>query len=215
LLANPNQASDTYRALFQALVDWVMNGTEPPGSSYPTLATGDLVAPTALAMGFPKIAGYPAPDGHLNSLLHYDFGSSFNAADLSGAISRQPPRIVKVLTSLVPRTDSDGNEFAGVRSVQLQVPLGTYLGWNETANGFAKGSGCGFQGGYIPFAASHQQRVVHKDPRPSLEERYGTRANYIAKVRQASQELVVQHFLLPADADRLVQEAEKAPLPLP
>lgn len=215
LPANPNPASDTYRVLFQALVDWIINGTEPPASRYPILAAGDLVSPTASAMAFPLIPGYPAPDGHLNSLLQYDFGPGFDAADLSGAIRRQPPRIVRVLPSLVPRTDSDGNELAGIRSVQLQVPLGTYLGWNETSDGFGKGRGCGFQGGYIPFAATRQQRLASGDPRPSLEERYGSHANYLAKVRRAAQQLVTQRFLLPSDADRLVQEAEKATIPLP
>jgi len=215
LLANPNPASDTYNALFQALVDWIMTGAEPPASRYPTLSGGDLVPPTAAAIGYPAIPGHPAPDGHLNRLLQYDFGTGFNAADLSGAISRQPPQVVKVLPSLVPRTDSDGNELAGIRSVQLQVPLGTYLGWNETASGFEKGEGCGFQGGYIPFAATRQQRLASGDPRPSLEERYGTHANYVAKVRQTAQQLTAQRFLLPNDADRLVQEAEKATIPLP
>ncbi|MBV9549107.1 MAG: hypothetical protein JO256_05470 [Alphaproteobacteria bacterium] len=215
LQANPNPASDTYSALFQALVEWIMTGAVPPASRYPTLAASDLVQPTASAMGFPAIPGYPRPEGHLNTLLQYDFGSGFHAADLSGAISRQPPRVVKVLPSLVPRTDADGNELAGVRSVQLQVPLGTYLGWNETASGFEKGSGCGFQGGYIPFAATRQQRLASGDPRPSLEERYGSHANYVAKVRQAALQLVADRFLLPADAERLAQEAEKASIPLP
>ena len=215
LPANPNPASDTYRALFQALIDWILRDIEPPPSRYPTLAAGDLVAPTASAMGFPAIPGYPEPDGHLNTLLQYDFGPGFNAADLSGAISRQPPRVVKVLPSLVPRTNADGNELAGIRSVQLQVPLGTYLGWNETAIGFEKGTGCGFQGGYIPFAATRQQRLASGDPRPSLEERYGSRSNYVVKVRQVAQQLMAQHFLLPVDADRLAHEAEKADIPLP
>ena len=215
LPANPNPASDTYAALFQALVDWTMTGALPPASRYPTLAAGELVAPTAAAMGFPAIPGQPAPDGHLNTLLQYDFGAGFNAADLGGAISRQPPRVVQVLPSLVPRTDSDGNERSGIPSVQLQVPLGTYLGWNETAGGFQKGQGCGFQGGYIPFAATRQQRLANGDPRPSLEERYGTRANYVARVRQSAQQMVTQRYLLPADAGRLVQEAEKAAIPLP
>jgi hypothetical protein len=214
LQANPNPASDTYSALFQSLVNWVVSGVMPPASRYPTLAAGDLVQPTASAMGFPTIPGNPVPDGHLNTLLQYDFGAGFHAADLSGAISQQPPRIVKVLPSLVPRTDSDGNELAGIRSIQMQVPLGTYLGWNEVADGFQKGTGCGYQGGYIPFAATRQQRKASGDPRPSLEERYGTKANYVAKVRQAVQQQAAQGFLLPADADRLVLEAEKASVPL-
>jgi len=46
------------------------------------------------------------------------------------------------------------------------------------------------------------------DPRLSLEERYGTHENYVAKVKAAAQSLVQQRFLLQDDADRLVKEAE-------
>jgi hypothetical protein len=31
---------------------------------------------------------------------------------------------------LVPQVDGDGNDIAGIRSLQLAVPLGTYTGWN-------------------------------------------------------------------------------------
>jgi len=208
LASNPNPASDTYNAIFEALVQWVTQGVPPPPSSYPKLADGDLVAPTATAMGFPAIPGQPQPDGHLNTLLQYDFGSSFNAADLSGAISIQPPHIVRVLPSLVPRTDADGNEIAGIRSVLMQAPLGTYLGWNVVAKGYEAGQGCGFQGGYIPFARTKAERLANNDPRLSLEERYSSRADYVARVKTAAEKLVSQRYLMPKDADRIVREAE-------
>ena len=44
-------------ALQIALVDWVVQGTEPPPSVYPILARGDLVANTMDAMHFPSIPG--------------------------------------------------------------------------------------------------------------------------------------------------------------
>jgi hypothetical protein len=208
LPSNPNPAIDTYNAVFEALVQWVTGSAEPPPSSYPTLAAGDLVAPNASTMGFPRIPGQPLPDGHLNTLLQYDFGSGFVDADLTGAISVQPPTIVRVLPSLVPRVDKDGNELAGIRSVELQAPLGTYLGWNEVAKGFEAGQGCGFQGGFIPFAPTKAERLAHGDPRLSLEERYGTHESYIAKVKAAAGLLVRQRYLLPTDATRIIQEAE-------
>uniref|UniRef100_UPI003B3AB48E alpha/beta hydrolase domain-containing protein n=1 Tax=Sphingomonas sp. TaxID=28214 RepID=UPI003B3AB48E len=52
---NPNPSSDTMRALLKALRDWVSSDKEPPPSRYPTLAQGDLVPPTARAMGWPAI----------------------------------------------------------------------------------------------------------------------------------------------------------------
>lgn len=210
LSSNPNPAFDTYSAIFDALVQWVTRDVAPPPSSYPTLAAGDLVAPTAAAMGFPTIPGQPLPNGHLNSLLQYDFGPGFYAPDLSGTISIQPPHIVRTLPSLVPRTDSDGNETSGIRSVLMQVPLGTYLGWNVTAKGFQAGQGCGFQGGYIPFYQTKAERLIHKDPRLSLEERYASHADYVARVKSAADRLVQQRYLLATDAGRIVRQADES-----
>lgn len=207
LPANPNPASDTMRALIRALVEWVRADKSPPPSAYPRLAAGDLVAPTTRAMGFPDIPGRPSPDGKLNPFLVQDFGPAFRADDLSGVMTVVPPRIVREAPSRVPRVDADGNETSGVASVQHRVPLGTYLGWNVQATGYAKGAGCGFQGGFIPFARTRAEREAAGDPRLSLEERYGDHASFVARVRAAAAEMVVQGFLLPADASRIVGQA--------
>ena len=61
-----------------------------------------------------------------------------------------------------------------MRSVLLEVPLGTYTGWNPIARGFFKGHIQSLGGGYIPFAKTKAQRLASGDPRLSLEERYGT-----------------------------------------
>jgi hypothetical protein len=190
----------------------VDDGTEPPASLYPTLKAGDLVTPTAYAAAFPKIAGVPAPA--YSPLYQYDFGPGFNAVDGSGVISIAPPRIVRTIPQLMPRTDADGNEMAGMRSPLLAAPLGTYVGWNITAAGFQKGRYCGNTGGYVPFAATRAERIAKGDPRPSLEERYPSRAAWAAQVKAAADGLVAQRYLLAEDAARLVREAEAARIPL-
>ena len=207
---NPNPSADTMRALRKALADWVVNGLPPPESRYPTIAAGELVQPDRRAMGFPAIPGAPLPDNLINLLPDYDFGRTFRYADLSGAIGFQPPTVRGMIPLLVPKTDSDGNEVGGVASALHQAPLGTYLGWNVTASGYLKGRGCGFAGGFIPFARTRSERIAAGDPRPSLEERYGTHEQYVAKVRDAALRLVDQRFLLPEDAGRLVREAESS-----
>jgi len=208
LADNPNPSSDTLRALMVALVDWVAKGTAPPPSQYPRLDRGELVPPTQAGLHSPIIPGVPLPDGVLNPLYDYDFGPDFKYADLSGAISIQPPVIRQILPSLVPTVDTDGNEITGVPSVLHQSPLGTYLGWNVTAEGFFKGTGCGLSGGYVPFAKTKAERLAAGDPRPSLEERYGTHEHYVATVRTAAARLVRDRFLLQEDADRLIGQAE-------
>jgi hypothetical protein len=202
---NPNPMADTTRALTVALVDWVVKGTEPPPSRYPTLADGQLVPADATAGTFRAIPGLQ-PVG-VNPVLVYDFGASFLANDMSGVISREPPAITQRIPTLVPRVNSDGNETAGVASVLHQAPLGTYLGWNVQSSGFFKGQICGFTGGYVPFAVTKAERVAAGDARPSLEERYGNQDGYLCVVRRAANELVQSRWLSREDADRTIAAA--------
>ena len=210
LATNPNPSNDTNRALLNALVDWVVKDKEPPPSRYPTLVRGDLVSPGHASTGFPAIPGQPLPDGVFVPLYDYDFGPAFKYDDVSGVMAAQPPAVRQVLPQLVPKVDADGNEIAGVRSVLLEVPLGTYTGWNPLARGFFKGQIQSLGGGYIPFAKTKAQRLASGDPRLSLEERYGTHEAYVAKVRAAAKRQVAERVLLQEDADRLVDQAEKS-----
>ncbi|MGE3507374.1 MAG: alpha/beta hydrolase domain-containing protein [Vicinamibacterales bacterium] len=207
---NPNPESDTNRALTRALVEWVANGTAPPDSRYPRLDRGELVPATRGAIGLPDIPGLGFNNRILNPMLHYGFGPRFRPADVSGIIDAWPPPIRQVIPTYVPRVNSDGNEMVGVPSVLHQAPLGTYLGWNVTRSGFFAGSGCGFSGGYLPFARTVADRVEARDPRPSVEERYGTLEGYVCVVRRATERAVRERFLLADDARRLVAQAESS-----
>ena len=143
-------------------------------------------------------------------MLDYDYGPEFNYADGDrrhdqGAADDQARDPMKV-----PKVDADGNELGGVPVVLREAPLGTYLGWNVTAEGFHEGKICNYAGGMIPFAKTKAERMAKNDPRPSLEERYGTHDGYVAKVKEAATKIVAPGFLLQNDADRLVAEAEKS-----
>jgi hypothetical protein len=208
LPANPNPESDTMSALRVAMVEWISKGIEPPPSRYPTLAQGQLVRATRSGIGFPDIPGAPSPEGLVNPVYDFDFGPEFRYNDLSGAMTQNPPKIKQVLPTLVPKVDADGSDVGGVPSVLRQAPLGSYLGWNITASGFDKGKICQLAGAYVPFAKTKAERVANHDPRLSLEERYGTHAAYVDAVKKAAAQAVVERFLMPADAARLVAEAE-------
>ena len=212
LPANPLPHRETVNALRVHFRDWVMKGVEPPPSVYPTLAAGTLVEPTKQAMGFPTIPGLPAttPTGLINPVLAYDFGPEFNYADGAGVITKVPPAIKRVIGNKVPKVDADGNELGGVPVVLLEAPLGTYLGWNITAAGFHKGQLCNYAGGMVPFARTKAERLANEDPRPSLEERYGDHAGYVQAVKAATQKALKARFLLPEDADALINQAEKS-----
>jgi hypothetical protein len=210
LADNPVPHTETVNAIRAHFRNWVMKGTAPPPSRYPTIAAGTLVDATADAMGFPALPGLPphAPTGLLNPMIDYDFGPDFNYIDATGVETIVPPRIKRVTIQKVPRVDQDGNELGGVPVVLRDAPLGTYLGWNITAAGFFKGMECNFAGGMVPFAKTKAERTANEDPRPSLEERYTNHAGYVAAVDTAARRAVAEGFLLEADAKALVAAAD-------
>jgi hypothetical protein len=57
------------------------------------------------------------------------------------------------------------------------------------------------------FAATRAQRLALNDPRPSIEERYASKDQYLALVRQAAEALAAQRYVLPGDIDILVANA--------
>jgi hypothetical protein len=214
LPANPMPHTETVNALRVHFRNWVMKGAEPPPSQWPTLKAGTLVAAHKAALGFPTLPQrrptVPEPD-FIMPVLDYDWGPQFNAVDGSGVAAHAPPPIRQVLPRQAPKVDADGNELGGVPVVLRDAPLGTYLGWNITAGGekpFHQGQICNYVGGMIPFAKTLAERTANRDPRLSLEERYGSHDGYVAAVRKAAERARAAGFLLAGDAERLVREAE-------
>ena len=213
LPANPVSQRETTNALRVHFRNWVMKGTPPPPSRYPTLAKGELAPAHKTAIGFPTLPGLrptvPEP-GFIMPVHDYDWGPRFNAIDGSGIVSNAPPRIKRSLKMLAPKVDADGNEVGGVPVPLLDAPLGTYLGWNVTAGGFHKDQICNYAGGMIPFARTADERRANNDPRPSLQERYATHDGYVAAVKKAAERSVAEGFLLPEDAAALIAAADKS-----
>jgi hypothetical protein len=203
---NPNPERETDRALYVALVDWVVKVTPPPPSAYPRVSDGTLVPATSLAMGWPAIPNTPTPDGVVNPGLDYDYGAAFRYNDNSGVIANVPPPIRRAIPTLVPRVDRDGNEVAGVPSLLMRVPLGTYTGWNPIASGPLKGRERSLAGGYVPFAKTKTARLAVGDPRLSIEERYPSLGHYAAAAEAQANALVKQRWLLAEDAARLLKQ---------
>ena len=214
---NPNPHNWTMRALLTHLAAWVKDGAEPPPSSRPTIAAGNLVAPDQVR--FPRIpanayGGVMRPAVKFvadNDPLHVqDYGRDYNAADTSGILSGDPPKLSTArYGTLVAQVDADGNDLGGIRNIFAAVPIGTYTGWNYFNKEFFEDGFCTLSGSFIPFAPTKQERLAAADPRPSIEERYPTKEAYVAAFRKAADDLVAQRFLLPDDAIRLLAEAER------
>jgi hypothetical protein len=112
------------------------------------------------------------------------------------------------LPYLVPQTDKDGNEIAGIRLPDIQVPLATYTGWNfRNATRGGTSQLYPLLGSYIPFPATKAQREERKDPRAAIEERYPSRESYLELARKAGEKLVADRYLLAEDLPTVLKRA--------
>jgi Alpha/beta hydrolase domain len=124
-------------------------------------------------------------------------------------LSAGPRRLRRTsLPSSSVKVNSDGNEFAGVKSVLLQAPLATYTGWNTFAAGIYKGQQCALTASSFPFQETRAERIAAQDPRPSIEERYGTHQGYVCVVTNAANKSVKRRFLRESAATTLIAQAQ-------
>jgi hypothetical protein len=141
---------------------------------------------------FPEIRGvqwpYAVPGGY--------------RSDLGGPPTSHP------LPFLVPQVDADGNETGGIRLPDVAVPLAATSGWAfrservGTPNELITNTGS-----YIPFAPNRAEREKNGDPRPSIAERYSSRADYLRRIEAAARQLVEQRYVLQADVGAIVERA--------
>jgi hypothetical protein len=172
---NPHSATPALRALFAVLEEWVTKEVEPPPSRVPRVADGTAVMAENLRM--PAVPSFAIAPGANQIVPPVDWVDP-------------PARIDNVYGALVCAVDTDGNEVAGIRLPPIVVPLGTYTGWNvyqAQPNELADRDGS-----FIPFAQTKAAREETGDPRPSLEERYGKREAYVAKIKAAAEALVAR-----------------------
>jgi hypothetical protein len=200
--ANPNDYRFLMRGLLGALTRWVVAKEAPPASRYPRIDQQQMVAPAALQ--FPKIPGVRLPRAP-HQAWRVDYGPDFKS---DGVIAFDPPKVGKPFPTLVPAVDADGNEVAGLRLPDVAVPLGTFTGWNlrDPATG-APAEMQSMTGGFHPFARTKAEREASKDPRPSIEERYASRDEYLSKVDRVIDGLVTGRYVLDRDRAALRERA--------
>jgi alpha/beta hydrolase family protein len=201
-LASPNDYSWSMRALLVALDAWAKDGTAPPPSQYAKIADGALVSPQAI--NFPKIPGITFPRA-IHEAWRVDYGPEFKT---KGIIANEPPRIGKPFPVMAPQVDHDGIDLGGIRMPEVAAPLATYTGWNPRDPRIgAPDQLVDFAGSYIPFPKTKAERERTGDPRPSIEERYTSRAHYLGLVSEAGLKLVKDGYLLAEDLPALVERA--------
>ena len=194
-----------YRAALMNLMAWVAEETTPPPSAFPR-ASESSRAPRSEVIGIlAAIPGLALPDPDvLTTMYPLDLGS--NAAH---GIADMPPRLdPRPYPDLVAMVDRDGNETAGIAMPDVAVPLATHTGFNprhpETGG---EGQLLEYIGSSFPFATTRAARQAANDPRPSLEERYAGRDDYLARIRAAAEALAERNYLLSVDVDLCVSLA--------
>jgi hypothetical protein len=205
------QTSMLFRAMLDALDAWASFGTAPPDSRIPLRADATLVPYTDWREKFPGIPGAAIPHA-ANALPLLDFGARFER----GILDKEPPDVIDAegYAILVPAVDVDGNDAAGVRAPMVQAPLGTYTGWNLRSRGHGHGAMYMFDGSYIPFADTPQERSMTGDPRVSNVERYADADEYTRAIEKAARNLVEERLMLEEDLPRCVAEASNWSRPL-
>ncbi len=189
---NPLHQGPVLRALLKNLDDWVVRGTLPPDSRSPNLADGSLVEDSVKQLAAP-IPGVPYTGMHVSA----------SSEDLTVF----PSRIRGEYKVYVPKIDADGNAVGGIRLPVHAVPKATYTGWNPRSEGYGTTSLCALQGGAVAFAETKDERMKNNDPRLSVQERYATAADYVAKVDAVAKKLVSERLMLEEDAQRSHQAA--------
>jgi hypothetical protein len=196
---NPLNYSSAVRALFRALDRWVVEDVPPPPSAYPRIADGTLTTPERA--GWPAIPGFQLPQQPLRA-FHLNFGPDWP----KGIVGIEPPEVGKPFVVRVPAVDADGNVRAGIRLPDIAVPLATQAGWNyRDASIGAPTRLAGEIGSYIPFARTRADRERAGDPRPSIEERYRNRDEYVGRLAAAALDLVDRGYLLAEDVGDLLK----------
>jgi hypothetical protein len=194
-----------WRPLMRAAVDnldaWVTKDTTPPASKHARLDDGTAVPPESLEPVFQAIPelGFPA---HLRQVTRFDFGSD------EGIIENLPPVAGKPYPALVSNVDADGNDLAGIRLPDVAVPLATVTGWNlRRPDTGGPDQTHKTMGSTMPFAFTRQERQDNSDPRPSVEERYASKEDYLDRVEGVAGDLVSEGYMLDEDVPRVGEMA--------
>jgi hypothetical protein len=190
LRGNTNDYRFAQRALLVALDNWVRKGMAPPASRHPRLSDGTLVALRDIR--FPEIPGVQWP---------YKVPGGFRS-DLGGSPTSHP------VPFLVPQVDADGNETGGIRLPEVAVPLAATTGWAFRSERVGSPTQLITNtGSYLPFAATRADRERTRDPRPSIAERYSSRADYLQRIEAAARRLADERYVLTSDIPTIVERA--------
>ena len=125
-------------------------------------------------------------------------------------IGRFPAEEFETYQNFVSNIDDDGNETGGIRLPDLTVPLGSHFGWNlRHPDTKEPDQQIAMQGISIFFETSKENRENKSDNRLSIQERYQSKQDFIDKVKEETNKLLQQNYIIKDDFDIVVEACEE------
>jgi hypothetical protein len=181
---NPNNIIWLRHGFTTALDAWTRFGTPPPPSRIPKIADGTLVPMEKLDIRRASVFRVPPPQ------------FAYNVYKIDVGI--EPPPVHGTYVNLVPAVGFDGNELAGVRIPELQVPVATYTGWNlRTPDAGFPDYRASFLGAYLAW------------PKEEVLARYRSRDEYFGRFTDAALALVRERFLVADDLPAILERGAR------
>ena len=189
----------TYAPLLRAamvnLLAWI-RGTEPPVSVFPRRADASAIDRVDALRKLAALTdlAQPRPEA-LNHIAPLDLG-----ARAQEGIGRFPPVVTGTpYPCVVSALDRDGNELAGIRSPDVEVPLGVHTGFNP------RHPDTGGIGQFADYLGSTQPFS-----RAEITRRYASRSVYLDRIRRHAEMLSASGYLLDDDVQTCVDSAARS-----
>ncbi|MCH8108737.1 MAG: hypothetical protein IIB15_01275 [Chloroflexi bacterium] len=200
--------SPLLRAVLENLDKWVSAGEPAPSSRHPSLSDGTAVESRSLLPRFAKVPGVPVPPQPTRA-MRLDYGPEKHL----GRTTTLPAIQGEEYPALVSDVDDSYNEVAGIRLPDLTVPVATYTGWNlrhaDIGNtNLVIGITGGLAGWTLPLPRTRAERETTRDPRPSIEELYASKDDYLRQTREAAETLIEEGYILAEDLEVVIESAE-------
>ena len=200
--------SPLLRAVLENLDKWVSAGEPAPSSRHPSLSDGTAVESRSLLPRFAKVPGVPVPPQPTRA-MRLDYGPEKHL----GRTITLPAIQGEEYPALVSDVDDSYNEVAGIRLPDLTVPVATYTGWNlrhaDIGNtNLVIGITGGLAGWTLPLPRTRAERETTRDPRPSIEELYASKDDYLRQIREAAETLIEEGYMLAEDLEVVIESAE-------
>lgn len=176
---NAVDQSPLMRAALVNLDRWVADGTEPPPTSVPGMADGTAVSRSAVLSQLGERVTTPDTD-RLSRVRTVDW-------------TTLPPIEGAEYQGYVSALDEDGNEAAGLRLPDVTQPLGLHTGWNSRHPD---------TGG--EDLTSHFVGLTQWFGRDEILGRYGSREEYLERVRSDAEGLASEGVILAEDVELVV-----------